>query len=148
MVRCLRELCDAWTLLTSALKLAASGMEKPCLKLVCLQFKKSAQLLRQACTQAGPREPTELYRFPYQICLVCNLPLAEASGRCGSTTMATLPSNAKTPIRPYRRFLNSALHTRLQHASLLALLLSWDNAFWVGSQTSCKSQSNLLRVKC
>jgi hypothetical protein len=61
--------------------------------------------------------------------------------------MATPASNAKTPIRPYRRFLNSILHTRLQHASLLALLLSWDNAFWIGSRTSCKSTPDLFALE-
>jgi len=61
--------------------------------------------------------------------------------------MATPPNNAKTVIRPYRRFLNSALHTRLQNASLLALLLNWDTAFWVGSHDSRKSLSATLQTK-
>ena len=33
--------------------------------------------------------------------------------------------------RPYRRFLTSAFHKRFAHASALALLVCWDNAFWI-----------------
>jgi hypothetical protein len=52
-------------------------------------------------------------------------------------TMAT----ALTPqrIRPYRRFLTSALHRRFVHASVLALIICWDDAFWLGNKTSCGS---------
>ncbi|KAF7506169.1 hypothetical protein GJ744_012149 [Endocarpon pusillum] len=39
-------------------------------------------------------------------------------------------------IRPYRRFLTSAFHRRFVHASALALLVCWDDAFWLGSKTS------------
>ncbi len=41
-------------------------------------------------------------------------------------------------IRPYRRFLTSALHRRFVHASALALMVCWDDAFWLGKKTSCR----------
>lgn len=41
-------------------------------------------------------------------------------------------------IRPYRRFLTSALHRRFVHASALALIVCWDNAFWIGKKSSCE----------
>ena len=46
-----------------------------------------------------------------------------------STPAATLP---KPPPRPYRRFLNSALHKRFVHAALISLLVALNNAFWLG----------------
>jgi hypothetical protein len=43
----------------------------------------------------------------------------------------------KPQIRPYRRFLTSAFHRRFVHAAALALIVSWDTAFWLGKKTSC-----------
>ncbi|KIW46442.1 uncharacterized protein PV06_02114 [Exophiala oligosperma] len=49
-----------------------------------------------------------------------------------------MSSPAATPApprpRPYRRFLNSALHTRFIHAVLISLLIALNNAFWLGSK--------------
>ncbi|KAI1616613.1 nucleoporin protein Ndc1-Nup [Exophiala viscosa] len=39
-----------------------------------------------------------------------------------------------SPPRPYRRFLNSAFHTRFVHAALLCLLIALNNAFWLASK--------------
>jgi nucleoporin NDC1 len=48
--------------------------------------------------------------------------------------MAALsPSASKAPPRPYRRFLTSALHRRFVHAATISLLVSLNNAFWLGS---------------
>ncbi|KAK4939644.1 hypothetical protein LTR10_020144 [Elasticomyces elasticus] len=47
-------------------------------------------------------------------------------------TPAAVPT--LSPPRPYRRFLNSAFHTRFVHAALLCLLVALNNAFWLGSK--------------
>ena len=44
-------------------------------------------------------------------------------------------------VTPYRRFLLSAFHSRFGQASLLALLVNWDNAVWVGPKSSCECRN-------
>ncbi|KIW09887.1 hypothetical protein PV08_11988 [Exophiala spinifera] len=48
------------------------------------------------------------------------------------SSIATSPAPSRP--RPYRRFLNSALHTRFIHAVLISLLIALNNAFWLGSK--------------
>merc|ERR1712000_524535 len=51
-----------------------------------------------------------------------------------TTNMSTIASSPAIPRpRPYRRSLNSTLHTRFVHAALISLLIALNNAFWLGS---------------
>lgn len=93
---------------------------------------------------------TSLHRFsvqqPQQTTLgSLRRPATTASVPC-TYNSATEPNMATpsattmvSPPRPYRRFLNSAFHTRFVHAALICLLISLNNAFWLGSKRGTSS---------
>ncbi|KIW52758.1 hypothetical protein PV05_08381 [Exophiala xenobiotica] len=55
--------------------------------------------------------------------------------------MSTIASSPAIPRpRPYRRSLNSTLHTRFVHAALISLLIALNNAFWLGSNRGASAQ--------